>query len=72
MKASIGRIVHYAMGTCEDDTTECCAAIVTKVTDSGAADLMIFTEGGSRYQRYVEYAEPVAGDTWHWPERVDG
>lgn len=80
MKPSIGRIVHYvSYGTPGGEyTQECRAAIITEVRPRSSASgpdsvgLCVLNPTGLFLNRDVPYdADPRAGGTWHWPERVD-
>lgn len=75
MKPTVGRIVHYvSYGTPGGEyTSECRAAIVTEVTESGfgaLAGLCVLNPTGQFFNRAVEQDETSKrGGTWHWPER---
>ncbi|MGH3992154.1 MAG: hypothetical protein ACRDSN_06765 [Pseudonocardiaceae bacterium] len=70
---SVGRIVHYvSYGTPGGEyTSECRAAVVTRVTD-GSLGLCVMNPTGLFFNAGVRYDETAeAGGTWHWPERVE-
>ena len=70
---SIGRIVHYvSYGTPGGEfTSECRAAIVTKVEANEYVDLCVMNPDWLFFNHRVGRVDSVKqGGSWHWPERT--
>jgi hypothetical protein len=67
-KASVGRIVHY-LGC---DSSDCLAAIITRVQSPSEIDLLVVTTDGLYFRKGCYLSEDLnkPAGSWHWPETV--
>ena len=64
MKPTIGRIVHYVVGSAHH------AAVIAHVFTETCVNLAVFDFNGTPYSRTsVAYSEEAQDGSWHWPER---
>lgn len=67
MKPTIGRIVHYNLGT-GDGEIAAQAALVIAVHDGDVVSLSVCNAGGT-WRTETRIAEGTDAGTWRWPPR---